>query len=100
VIVVASRRPAPTADDPSGKAAVVLPADLTFHRPGDRRSSVQFHADVRAWLHAHGVDPADQAATMQVLRESRRAHAVTVRELPSLDQAQRFAEGARPDDAA
>jgi len=96
---VARRRPAPTADDPSGKA-VVLPADLTFHRPGDRRSSVQFHADVRAWLHAHGVDPADQAATMQVQRASRRAHAVTVRELPSLDRARRHAEGAGPDDAA
>ena len=79
---------------------LVLPPELTFHRPGDRRTLAEFHADVRAWLRAHGVDPADQAATMQVQRESRRAHAVTVRDLPSLDQARRRAEGAGPDDAA
>ena len=91
------RPPSPPTDD---GADLVLPPDLTFHRPGDRRTLAEFHAEQRAWLRAHGIDADDQTGAMHVLRESRRAHAVTVRELPSLDQAQRFAEGARPDDAA
>jgi len=78
----------------------VLPAGLTFRRPGDRRTLAEFHAEQRAWLRAHGIDAADQTGAMRVLRESRRAHAVTVRDLPSLDQARRRAEGAGPDDAA
>lgn len=78
----------------------MLPADLTFHRPDDSRTSIQWHADHRAWLLAHGVDPSDQQAAMRVTVASRRAHAVTVSELPSLDRARRRAEGAGPYDPA
>jgi len=78
----------------------VLSAELTFRRPGDRRTSVQWHAERRAWLRAHGIDPADQPAAMRVWRESRRVHAAAVRDLPALDRARRRAEGAGPDDAA
>jgi len=78
----------------------VLPAELTFRRPDDRRTSAEFAADQRAWLRAHGVDPADQTAVMCVWRESRRAHAVVVRDLPALDRCRRRAEGAGPDDPA
>jgi len=77
-----------------------MPAELTFHRPGDRRTSVEHAAAQRSWMQAHGVDPADQATVGRVWVASRRAHAVVVRELPPLDQCRRRAEGAGPDDPA
>jgi len=78
-----------------------MPPELTFYRPGDPRPLSEFYAGQRAWLRAHGIDPAaDRAAVLQVFGESRRAHAVVVRELPALDRCRRRAEGAGPDDAA
>jgi hypothetical protein len=72
----------------------IMPADITFRRPGRWSSDGAFHRARSQWLQAHGIDASDWSAGHPGFRASRRAHAHTVAELDCLERSRRLSAGA------
>jgi len=72
---VARRR---TAAPPEGQdgGGLILPEHLAARRGLNGEDSRRFHAELRAWFAAHGVDAGDWSAVHQVLLASWKAHGV------------------------
>jgi hypothetical protein len=65
----------------------IMPSEVAIYRPHEW-SSWREHSDaVCKWYRKHGVDPADAQEALPILQASKRVHARTPAELPSLDRA-------------
>jgi hypothetical protein len=75
-------------------------AELTFRRPGQWPSDGAFHRARTQWLQVHGIAASDWHAVHPIYRASKRAHAVVVAELNSLERSRQLSAGATLSDPA